>query len=152
MDDREYAVPSRSNSRDGTSGQARSDRWLRAIGYGLLAVISTIIVIIVVTVPYRNVLCGFARHGLPHSMIVPERWSNHGRTLFTFLRPAIDASARAASSNTELFWHSSLLPLRWWLDRRPSQCARAYIWHQKKLAPVFAGTAYGVGWGETRRV
>ena len=34
---------------------ARSDRWLRAIGYGLLAEISTIVTIIVVTVLYRYV-------------------------------------------------------------------------------------------------
>jgi hypothetical protein len=38
--------------------RARSDRWLRAIGYGLLAEISTIVTIIVVTVLYRYV---FAR-------------------------------------------------------------------------------------------
>lgn len=34
---------------------ARSDHWLRAIGYGLLAEISTIVTIIVVTVLYRYV-------------------------------------------------------------------------------------------------
>ncbi len=37
---------------------ARSDHWLRAIGYGLLAEISTVVTIIVVTVLYRYV---FAR-------------------------------------------------------------------------------------------
>ena len=54
---------------------ARSDRWLRAIGYGLLAEISTIVTIILVTVLYKYV---FAR-GLPDATVEGTRafnWSN----------------------------------------------------------------------------
>jgi hypothetical protein len=65
----------------------RSDRWLRAIGYGLLAEISTINTIILVTVLYRYV---FSR-GLADAQYagfndrVGEVVGIVGGTLFTFL-------------------------------------------------------------------
>jgi hypothetical protein len=65
----------------------RNDRWLRAIGYGLLAEISTILTIIVVTVLYRYV---FAR-GLPDAQYaafndrVGAVVGIVGGTLYTFL-------------------------------------------------------------------
>jgi hypothetical protein len=46
--------------------QARKDHWLRAIGYGLLAEICTIVVIILVSVLYKYV---FSR-GLPDPQYV----------------------------------------------------------------------------------
>jgi len=38
-----------------TGNQARGDRWLRAVGYGLLAEITTIVTIIAITMLYRYV-------------------------------------------------------------------------------------------------
>jgi hypothetical protein len=67
--------------------QARSDRWLRAIGYGLLAEISTIVTIIAVTTLYRYV---FSR-GLADAdyaafnVRVGEVVGIVGGTLYTFL-------------------------------------------------------------------
>jgi len=66
---------------------ARSDRWLRAIGYGLLAEISTIVTIIAVTMLYRYV---FAR-GLADANYaafnarVGEVVGIVGGTLYTFV-------------------------------------------------------------------
>jgi hypothetical protein len=66
---------------------ARNDRWLRAIGYGLLAEISTILTIIVVTVLYRYVFSS----GLPDAQYaafndrVGAVVGIVGGTLYTFL-------------------------------------------------------------------
>jgi hypothetical protein len=66
---------------------ARSDRWLRAVGYGLLAEISTIVTIILVTVLYKYV---FSR-GLPDADYVAFNGRVGavvgivGGTLYTFL-------------------------------------------------------------------
>jgi hypothetical protein len=66
---------------------ARGDRWLRAIGYGLLAEVATIITIVVVVMLYRYV---FAR-GLPETDYVAfnervgEMVGIVGGTLYTFL-------------------------------------------------------------------
>ena len=66
---------------------ARGDRWLRAVGYGLLAEVATIITIIAVTVSYRYVLS----RGLPDADYAAfnERVGAVvgivGGTLYTFL-------------------------------------------------------------------
>jgi hypothetical protein len=70
-----------------TENPARGDRWLRAVGYGLLAEISTIVTIIAITMLYRYV---FAR-GLtaPSYAAFNERTGAIvgivGGTLYTFL-------------------------------------------------------------------
>ena len=70
-----------------TEKPARGDRWLRAVGYGLLAEISTIVTIIAITTLYRYV---FAR-GLtgPSYAAFNERTGAIvgivGGTLYTFL-------------------------------------------------------------------
>ena len=66
---------------------ARSDRWLRAIGYGLLAEISTIVTIIAVTMLYRYVFArglADANYGAFNAR-VGEVVGIVGGTLYTFV-------------------------------------------------------------------
>lgn len=138
--------------------QARSDRWLRAIGYGLLAEISTIVAIIVVTMVYKFVLA----RGLPDAQYVAfnERVGEIvgivGGTLFTYLfarrlmRHLTDRFiqhgivlalvAIALSVGGSIAGHHDL----------PSAYILASV--LKLGAGVFAGSAYGRGLGRNQNV
>ena len=70
-----------------TSAPANRDRWLSAIGYGLLAEIATIITIVIIVSAYRY---GVARGGSPEAYAafsekVGAAVGVVGGTLFTFL-------------------------------------------------------------------
>jgi hypothetical protein len=137
---------------------ARSDRWLRAIGYGLLAEISTIILIIVVAVLYRNV---FAR-----SLTEAQYAAFNDRvgevigivfgTLFTFLyarRLMRQLSSRFIAHGVVLAVVAIALSVGGSIAGH-HDVPRAYILASvlKLGAGVFAGTAYARGLGRNQKV
>ena len=137
---------------------ARGDRWLRAIGYGFLAEFSTIIVIIVVTVLYRNV---FARD-LPDTAypIFNDRVGAVvgivGGTLFTFLyarRLMRQLSSRFVEHGIVLALVAVALSVGGSIVGH-HDVPRAYILASmlKLGAGVFAGTAYARGLGRNQNV
>ena len=138
--------------------QARSDHWLRAIGYGLLAEISTILTIILVTVLYRYV---FAR-GLPDTAypIVNDRVGEVvgivGGTLFTYLfarRLMRHLSDRFIAHGVVLALVAVALSVGGSIAGH-HDVPRAYILASvlKLAAGVFAGSAYGRGLGRNQKV
>jgi hypothetical protein len=138
--------------------QARSDRWLRAIGYGFLAEVSTIVTIILVTVLYKYV---FAR-GLPDAQYVAfdERAGEVigivGGTLFTYLfarRLMPHLSNRFIAHGVVLALVAIALSVGGSIAGH-HDVPRAYILASvlKLGAGVFAGTAYARGLGRNQNV
>lgn len=138
--------------------QARSDHWLRAIGYGLLAEISTIVVIILVSVLYKY---AFSR-GLPDAQYIAfdervgEILGIVGGTLFTYLFAR--RLMRHLSDN--FIAHGVVLALVAVALSVGGSIAghhdvpRAYILASvlKLGAGIFAGSAYGRGFGRNQNV
>ena len=136
----------------------RSDRWLRAIGYGLLAEISTIVTIILVTVLYKYV---FAR-GLPDAQYVAfndrvgEVVGIVGGTLFTYLF----ARRLVRQLSNRFIAHGVVLALVAVAASVGGSIAghhdvpRAYILASvlKLGAGIFAGAAYARGLGRNQKV
>jgi hypothetical protein len=140
------------------ANQARSDHWLRAIGYGLLAEIATIITIILVTVLYRFV---FVR-GLPDAQYaafndrVGEVVGIVGGTLFTFLfarRLMRYLSSRFIAHGVVLALVAVALSVGGSIAGH-HDVPRAYMLASvlKLAAGVFAGSAYGRGLGRNQKV
>jgi hypothetical protein len=138
--------------------QARSDRWLRAIGYGLLAEISTIVTIILVTVLYRYV---FSR-GLADAQYaafndrVGEVVGIVGGTLFTYLfarRLMRHLSSRFIAHGMVLALVAIALSVGGSIAGH-HDVPRAYILASvlKLGAGIFAGTAYARGLGRNQKV
>jgi hypothetical protein len=138
--------------------QARSDRWLRAIGYGLLAEVSTIVTIILVTVLYKYV---FSR-GLPDAQYVAfdERAGEVigivGGTLFTYLfarRLMPHLSNRFIAHGVVLALVAIALSVGGSIAGH-HDVPRAYILASilKLAAGVFAGSAYARGLGRNQNV
>jgi len=138
--------------------QARSDRWLRAVGYGLLAEISTILTIILVTVLYRY---GFSR-GLKDAQYaafndrVGEVVGIVGGTLFTFLfarRLMRYLSSRFTAHGVVLALAAIALSVGGSIAGH-HDVPRAYILASvlKLGAGVFAGSAYAPGLGRNQKV
>ena len=138
--------------------QARSDRWLRAIGYGLLAEVSTIVTIILVTVLYRYV---FSR-GLSDAQYaafndrVGEVVGVVGGTLFTYLfarRLMRHLSSRFVAHGIVLALVAIALSVGGSIAGH-HDVPRAYILASvlKLGAGIFAGTAYGRGLGRNQNV
>jgi hypothetical protein len=138
--------------------QARSDRWLRAIGYGLLAEISTVVTIILVTVLYRYV---FSR-GLPDAQYaafndrVGEVVGIVGGTLFTFLfarRLMRHLSSRFIAHGIVLALVAIALSVGGSIAGH-HDVPRAYILASvlKLGAGVLAGSAYARGLGRNQKV
>jgi hypothetical protein len=136
----------------------RSDRWLRAIGYGLLAEISTIITIILVTVLYRYV---FSR-GLADAQYagfndrVGEVVGIVGGTLFTFLfarRLMRLLSRRFIAHGIVLALVAVALSVGGSIAGH-HDVPRAYMLASvlKLAAGVFAGSAFGRGLGRNQNV
>jgi hypothetical protein len=138
--------------------QARSDHWLRAVGYGLLAEVSTVLTIILVTVLYKYV---FFR-GLPDAQYaafndrVGEVVGIVGGTLFTFLF----ARRLMPRLSTRFVAHGIVLALAAVALSVGGSIAghhdvpRAYMLASvlKLAAGVFAGSAYGRGLGRNQKV
>jgi hypothetical protein len=138
--------------------QARSDRWLRAVGYGLLAEISTIVTIILVTVLYRYV---FSR-GLTDAQYaafndrVGEVVGLVGGTLFTFLfarRLMRHLSSRFVAHGIVLALAAVALSVGGSIAGH-HDVPRAYILASvlKLAAGVLAGSAYARGLGRNQNV
>ena len=138
--------------------QARSDRWLRAIGYGLLAEISTVVTIILVTVLYKYV---FSR-GLPDARYVAfndrvgEVVGVIGGTLFTFLfarRLMRQLSSRFVAHGIVVALVAVALSVGGSIAGH-HDVPRAYILASvlKLAAGVFAGWAYGRGLARNQKV
>ncbi len=138
--------------------QARSDRWLRAVGYGLLAEISTILTIILVTVLYRYV---FSR-GLTDAQYaafndrVGEVVGIVGGTLFTFLfarRLMRHLSSRFIAHGIVLALAAIALSVGGSIAGH-HDVPRAYILASvlKLGAGILAGSAYGRGLGRNQNV
>ena len=138
--------------------QARSDRWLRAIGYGFLAEVSTIVTIILVTVLYKFV---FSR-GLPDAQYVAfdERTGEVvgivGGTLFTYLfarRLMRHLSTRFVAHGVVLALVAIALSVGGSIAGH-HDVPRAYILASllKLGAGAFAGTAYARGLGRNQNV
>jgi hypothetical protein len=138
--------------------QARSDRWLRAVGYGLLAEISTIVTIILVTVLYRYV---FSR-GLTDAQYaafndrVGEVVGLVGGTLFTFLfarRLMRRLSSRFVAHGIVLALAGVALSVGGSIAGH-HDVPRAYILASvlKLAAGVLAGSAYARGLGRNQNV
>lgn len=138
--------------------QARSDHWLRAIGYGLLAEISTIVTIIVVTVLYKFV---FAR-GLPDAQYVAfdERVGEVvgivGGTLFTYLfarRLMHHLSSRFIAHGIVLALVAIALSVGGSIAGHHDVPSAYILASVLKLgAGIFAGSAYGRGLGRNQKV
>jgi len=138
--------------------QARSDRWLRAVGYGLLAEISTILTIILVTVLYRYVfMSGLRDTAYP---IFNDRVGAVvgivGGTLFTFLfarRLMRHLSSRFIAHGVVLALAAIALSVGGSIAGH-HDVPRAYILASilKLGAGVFAGSAYARGLGRNQKV
>ena len=137
---------------------ARSDRWLRAIGYGLLAEVSTVLTIILVTVLYKYL---FSR-GLPDAQYVAfnERVGEVvgivGGTLFTYLfarRLMRHLSSRFIAHGVVLALVAIALSVGGSIAGH-HDVPRAYILASalKLAAGVFAGAAYARGLGRNQNV
>jgi hypothetical protein len=138
--------------------QARSDRWLRAVGYGLLAEVSTVLTIILVTVLYKYV---FSR-GLPDAQYVAfnDRVGAVvgivGGTLFTFLfarRLMPHLSSRFVAHGIVLALAAVTLSVGGSIAGH-HDVPRAYMLASvlKLVAGVFAGSAYARGLGRNQKV
>jgi hypothetical protein len=138
--------------------QARSDHWLRAVGYGLLAEISTILTIILVTVLYKYVLS----RGLPDAQYaafndrVGAVVGIVGGTLFTFLfarRLMPHLSSRFVAHGIVLALVAVALSVGGSIAGH-HDVPRAYILASvlKLAAGVFAGSAYARGLGRNQKV
>ena len=136
----------------------RSNHWLRAIGYGLLAEISTILTIILVTVLYRYV---FSR-GLADAQYaafndrVGEVVGIVGGTLFTFLfarRLMPHLSRRFVAHGIVLALVAVALSVGGSIAGH-HDVPRAYVLASvlKLAAGVFAGSAYARGFGRNQKV
>jgi hypothetical protein len=138
--------------------QARSDHWLRAIGYGLLAEICTIVVIILVSVLYKY---GFSR-GLPDAQYVAfnERVGEIvgivGGTLFTYLfaRRLMDRlSSRFIAHGIVLALVAIALSVGGSIAGHHAVPGAYILASLLKLgAGILAGTAYGRGSGLNQKV
>ena len=138
--------------------QARSDRWLRAVGYGLLAEISTILTIILVTVLYRYVfMSGLRDTAYP---IFNDRVGAVvgivGGTLFTFLfgrRLMRHLSSSFIAHGVVLALAAIALSVGGSIAGH-HDVPRAYILASvlKLGAGVFAGSAYARGLGRNQKV
>jgi hypothetical protein len=140
------------------ASKARSDHWLRAIGYGLLAEISTIVTIILVTLLYRYV---FSR-GLPDAQYaafndrVGEVVGIVGGTLYTFLfarRLMRQLSGRFIAHGVVLALVAVALSVGGSIAGH-HDVPRAYILASllKLAAGIFAGSAYARGLGRNQNV
>lgn len=140
------------------ANQARSDYWLRAIGYGFLAEASTVLTIILVTVLYKYV---FAR-GLPDAQYVAfddrvgEVVGILGGTLFTYFfarRLMRHLSDRFVAHGVVLALVAIALSVGGSIAGH-HDVPRAYILASvlKLAAGVFAGTAYARGLGRNQNV
>ena len=138
--------------------QARSDRWLRAVGYGLLAEICTILTIILVTVLYKYV---FSR-GLADAQYaafndrVGEVVGIVGGTLFTFLfarRLMRHLSSRFIAHGIVLALAAIALSVGGSIAGH-HDVPRAYMLASvlKLAAGVIAGSAYARGLGRNQKV
>jgi hypothetical protein len=138
--------------------QARSDRWLRAVGYGLLAEVSTVLTIILVTVLYKYV---FSR-GLPDAQYaafndrVGEVVGIVGGTLFTFLfarRLMRHLSSRFIAHGIVLSLAAVALSVGGSIAGH-HDVPRAYMLASvlKLAAGVIAGSAYARGLGRNQNV
>jgi len=138
--------------------QARSDRWLRAVGYGLLAEISTIVTIILVTVLYKYV---FSR-GLPDAQYlafndrVGELVGIVGGTLYTFIfarRLMPHLSSRFVAHGVVLALVAVALSVGGSIAGH-HDVPRAYMLASvlKLAAGIFAGLAYARGLGRNQKV